>query len=177
MTREPSFQGEIVPASPPPPGLPPPLYLVSASSPNNGFRVSLFSAGWMTDPSTVPLPPSRDSLDYPRPPSLANGVAALSLDPVHEDHGGALPPQEEEEEGEYPPEDAEERIRRLEDELVRTREEKEQFEAQYRSLLGKLTNMRNTLGDKLKQDAVSTRALADSGTARQERGAAKGHAC
>lgn len=111
----------------------------------------------MTDPSTVPLPPSRDSLDYPRPSSLANGVAALSLDPVHEDQSGALPPQDEEEEGEYPPEDAEERIRRLEDELGRTRDEKEQFEAQYRSLLGKLTNMRNTLGDKLKQDAVSTR--------------------
>ncbi|ORY92707.1 hypothetical protein BCR35DRAFT_298211 [Leucosporidium creatinivorum] len=107
----------------------------------------------MTDPSTVPLPPSRDSLDYPRPPSLANGVAALSLDPVHEDQGGAVPPQDEEEEGEYPVEDAEERIRRLEDELSRTRDEKEQFEAQYRSLLGKLTNMRNTLGDKLKQDA------------------------
>ena len=105
----------------------------------------------------MPLPPSRDSLDYPRPPSLANGVAALSLDPVNEDEGAAAagagtPPPEPEE---YIEETEEERIRRLEDELLRTREEKEQFEAQYRSLLGKLTNMRNTLGDKLKQDAES----------------------
>lgn len=50
---------------------------------------------------------------------------------------------------------AEERIANLEDELIRTREEKDTFEAQYRALLGKLTTMRNTLGDKLKQDAVS----------------------
>lgn len=47
-----------------------------------------------------------------------------------------------------------ERIQSLEEELERTRGEKEAFEAQYRSLLGKLTTMRNTLGDKLKQDAV-----------------------
>lgn len=107
----------------------------------------------MADPSSVPLPPSRDSLDYPRPPSLGNGVAALSLDPVVET---ATPPPEQEIEQEYVDEDPEERIRRLEDELLRTRDEKEQFEAQYRSLLGKLTNMRNTLGDKLKQDAVSS---------------------
>lgn len=52
-------------------------------------------------------------------------------------------------------EDSLERIKDLEEELVTTRLEKETFEAQYRSLLGKLTTMRNTLGDKLKQDAVS----------------------
>lgn len=48
-----------------------------------------------------------------------------------------------------------ERVARLEDELARTIGEKEAFEAQYKSLLAKLTTMRNTLGDKLKQDAVS----------------------
>lgn len=52
-------------------------------------------------------------------------------------------------------EEAIERIRELEEDLVVTKNEKETFEAQYRSLLGKLTTMRNTLGDKLKQDAVS----------------------
>jgi predicted nuclease with TOPRIM domain len=40
-------------------------------------------------------------------------------------------------------------------ELERTRSEKEHLNTQYRTLLGKLTAMRNTLGEKLKEDAVS----------------------
>ena len=51
-------------------------------------------------------------------------------------------------------EGVEETVRRLEEELGRTKAEKDTFEAQYRGLLGKLTQMRTTLGDKLKQDAV-----------------------
>ena len=43
---------------------------------------------------------------------------------------------------------------RLQEELERTKEEKETLAAQYRNLLGKLTTMRTTLGNKLKQDAV-----------------------
>lgn len=43
----------------------------------------------------------------------------------------------------------------LEAELERTRAEKDHLSHQYRSLLGKLTAMRNTLGEKLKEDAVS----------------------
>lgn len=46
-------------------------------------------------------------------------------------------------------------IQRLRDELERTKEEKEALAAQYRNLLGKLTTMRTTLQNKLKQDAVS----------------------
>lgn len=38
--------------------------------------------------------------------------------------------------------------------LERTNEEKEHLATQYRSLLAKLTTMRTTLGNKLKQDAV-----------------------
>jgi hypothetical protein len=95
------------------------------------------------NPSSIPLLGSRDSLDYPRPSSLSNGLASLTLDPIPE---GAQPPLSE---------DANARIQGLEEELGRTRGEKEAFEAQYRSLLAKLTTMRNTLGDKLKQDAVS----------------------
>ncbi len=38
-------------------------------------------------------------------------------------------------------------------ELVRVREERDTFESQYRSLLSKLTTMRATLGDRLRQDA------------------------
>lgn len=47
-----------------------------------------------------------------------------------------------------------ERIQLLEDELDRTRQDRDAWEAQYQGLLAKLTAMRNTLGDKLKQDAV-----------------------
>ena len=42
----------------------------------------------------------------------------------------------------------------LEAALKEMTDQKSVLETQYRSLLGKLTNMRNTLGDKLKQDAV-----------------------
>lgn len=45
---------------------------------------------------------------------------------------------------------------KLQQELERTREERDELAAQYRNLLGKLQNMRNTLGNKLKQDAVRT---------------------
>ncbi|KAH8103026.1 hypothetical protein BXZ70DRAFT_927733 [Cristinia sonorae] len=44
-------------------------------------------------------------------------------------------------------------VQRLQHELQRTREEKDTLAAQYRNLLSKLTTMRTTLGNKLKQDA------------------------
>ncbi|RPD61525.1 hypothetical protein L226DRAFT_471680 [Lentinus tigrinus ALCF2SS1-7] len=44
-------------------------------------------------------------------------------------------------------------VQRLEQELQRTREEKDTLATQYRNLLAKLTTMRTTLGNKLKQDA------------------------
>lgn len=47
------------------------------------------------------------------------------------------------------------RVRELEQELARTREERDGLEGQYKGLLGKLTQMRSTLGDRLRQDAVS----------------------
>lgn len=47
-------------------------------------------------------------------------------------------------------------VSRLQNELERTKEEKEQLASQYRNLLSKLTTMRTTLGNKLKQDAVCT---------------------
>ncbi|KAF9078828.1 hypothetical protein BDP27DRAFT_1310245 [Rhodocollybia butyracea] len=45
-------------------------------------------------------------------------------------------------------------IERLQRELQRTREEKDALGTQYRNLLAKLTTMRTTLGNKLKQDAA-----------------------
>jgi small-conductance mechanosensitive channel len=48
----------------------------------------------------------------------------------------------------------------LREELKRTRGEKEALSTQYNNLVAKLTAMRTSLGNKLKQDAVSsTRAL------------------
>ncbi len=50
-------------------------------------------------------------------------------------------------------------VSRLQRELERTREEKEHLATQYRNLLAKLTQMRTTLGNKLRQDAVSNPGL------------------
>ena len=47
-----------------------------------------------------------------------------------------------------------ERIAQLEDDLATTRGEKEVLSNQYRTLLGKLTAMRASLGEKLREDAV-----------------------
>ena len=52
-------------------------------------------------------------------------------------------------------EDDEDRIQSLEAELAQTVREKEHLSTQYRTLLGKLQTMRNSLGTKLKEDAVS----------------------
>lgn len=48
-----------------------------------------------------------------------------------------------------------ERLERVRNELERTKEEKEALATQYHSLLAKLNTMRTTVGNKLKQDAVS----------------------
>lgn len=45
-------------------------------------------------------------------------------------------------------------VEKLQLQLERTMEEKEALAAQYRTLLAKLTTMRTSLGNKLKQDAV-----------------------
>ncbi|KAJ3932917.1 MAG: hypothetical protein NXY57DRAFT_1000924 [Lentinula lateritia] len=51
------------------------------------------------------------------------------------------------------PDESPDSIEALQRELQRTREEKEALGTQYRNLLAKLTQMRTTLGNKLKQDA------------------------
>jgi hypothetical protein len=48
-----------------------------------------------------------------------------------------------------------ERTRELENELAVVKQEKDVLGNQYRTLLGKLTAMRQSLGDKLREDAVS----------------------
>lgn len=51
--------------------------------------------------------------------------------------------------------DRTERAAQLEQELHNVRQERDVLAGQYRGLLGKLTAMRSTLGEKLKSDAVS----------------------
>jgi predicted nucleic acid-binding Zn-ribbon protein len=63
------------------------------------------------------------------------------------------------------PESGRERISQLEQELALTRQEKEGLSNQYRTLLGKLTAMRQSLGDKLREDAVCSILLWDAVTA------------
>lgn len=53
------------------------------------------------------------------------------------------------------PKTNEERIAQLEQELEKTRAESDSWAEQYRTLLAKLTTMRTTLANKLKQDAVN----------------------
>lgn len=53
----------------------------------------------------------------------------------------------------------EERIAMLEEELAVTKQDKEVLGNQYRTLLGKLTAMRQSLGDKLREDAVGLHAV------------------
>jgi hypothetical protein len=62
-----------------------------------------------------------------------------------------LPPTDQPEEST----DNSRRISHLEEELEVVRGEKESLGNQYRALLGKLTTMRQSLGDKLREDAVS----------------------
>ena len=62
---------------------------------------------------------------------------------------------DDQDEGQAEEEDDEDRIQSLEAELAQTVREKEHLSTQYRTLLGKLQTMRNSLGTKLKEDAVS----------------------
>ncbi|KAH8914677.1 hypothetical protein BT69DRAFT_1289852 [Atractiella rhizophila] len=90
---------------------------------------------------------STSSQSPPVSPPL-NGVARMSLD-----SGRASPRASLDGTGAGGSGSNGDRERLLRDELAKVKEERDNFENQYRGLLGKLTNMRNTLGDKLKQDA------------------------
>ena len=95
------------------------------------------SSSSLSDAAGTDGSPSRTSLDRERilgSPPPQNGLKSnRDAQPVPED----LDP-----------------VQRLEQEFQRTREEKDTLATQYRNLLAKLTTMRTTLGNKLKQDAV-----------------------
>ncbi|TFY67542.1 hypothetical protein EVJ58_g1566 [Rhodofomes roseus] len=90
----------------------------------------------MSDSSHLLGPSPRPSLDSQRSSfSLPNGTNGTT-DGATQDAEEDLDP-----------------IQRLQRELERTKEEKDTLATQYRNLLSKLTTMRTTLGNKLKQDA------------------------
>src|SRR5258706_13696325 len=92
----------------------------------------------------LPIDDSFDGLhiDNPSTPK-ANGVhkdLSVDLAPNRSLHNGDVGAVEE-----------------LQAELIRTREEKELLEGQYRTLLDRLSEMKSKIGQKLKQDAVRVR--------------------
>lgn len=89
-----------------------------------------------TEPTDDPIQAPEPTTDEPIPA------------PEAVEKSGSDEEDEEEEE-----EDDSTRIARLEHELETTRAEKEQLGTQYRSLLSKLTTMRQSLGDRLREDA------------------------
>lgn len=109
----------------------------------------------------TPLPfESRQSLEALAERPTTNGTSN------HEEHhlpsdessgqgqdGGPLPEGDAEEA--YDAGDSSDRLSQLQSELDKVTNERDTFQSQYRGLLSKLTNMRATLGDKLRQDAVS----------------------
>lgn len=80
------------------------------------------------------------------PPPMLNGFKA-SVNGLHHTPGG---------------QDGLDLVSKLQQELERTREEKDELATQYRNLLGKLQTMRNTLSNKLKQDAVCAPPISGS---------------
>lgn len=90
----------------------------------------------VSDPSRLNGTSPRPSFDIERPFSPAHPL------------NGTANTQEQEDTSDLDP------IQRLQRDLQRTKEEKDALAAQYRNLLSKLTAMRTTLGNKLKQDAV-----------------------
>lgn len=126
----------------------------------------------------TPLPISRMSLDesdgyserHPAaspPYNAMNGLVVHEDAEEHDERGSSiseashnhLAPQDEVTPGSRRQssgsQDEGSRIQSLEAELDRVANEKDHLEAQYRGLLAKLTTMRSTLGEKLRQDAVS----------------------
>ena len=83
----------------------------------------------------------RQSIDSDRSVETSSPVVPVGVN-------GHTSPGDEDDDSNFDP------VAKLQRELERTREEKDTLAAQYRNLLAKLTTMRTTLGNKLKQDAV-----------------------
>ncbi|KZT00503.1 uncharacterized protein LAESUDRAFT_802663 [Laetiporus sulphureus 93-53] len=93
----------------------------------------------MSEVSELLGPSPRPSLDGERPPT-SNGTNGAA--------DGHEPDEHEQDDAQDP-----DPVERLQRELQRTKEEKDALALQYRNLLSKLTAMRTTVANKLKQDA------------------------
>ncbi|KIJ61614.1 hypothetical protein HYDPIDRAFT_115780 [Hydnomerulius pinastri MD-312] len=89
----------------------------------------------------------RSSMDSEPSTGTGTGMSSPSLPGVNVVNGRTHTHQDDDQEQDLDP------LERLQRQLDREREEKENLASQYRNLLAKLTTMRTTLGNKLKQDA------------------------
>lgn len=104
----------------------------------------------------TPLPAeSRQSLDTLLERPVMNGASENELERVQKGQDGAEDVMEHDEGAPSEEHERTSRTAQLQAELERVTSERDNFQSQYRGLLGKLSNMRTTLGDKLRQDAVS----------------------
>jgi FtsZ-binding cell division protein ZapB len=112
------------------------------------------SASWVQEAAEdTPLPEeSRQSLDTLLDRPVINGNNGTA---EHEDANDIVAQDEAADEEPPMARDSDDRIAQLQEELEKVTNERDTFQSQYRGLLGKLSNMRTTLGDKLRQDAVS----------------------
>ncbi|KAJ8082930.1 hypothetical protein PM082_008788 [Marasmius tenuissimus] len=98
--------------------------------------------------TSTPSSPAENSLKSPIPSELRTSLDSerSNTPPINTVPNGTSTEAADDDEDLDP-------ITRLQRELERTREEKENLATQYRNLVAKLTTMRTTLGNKLKQDA------------------------
>lgn len=121
-------------------------------------------------------PTAENGASVGRGEPVENGNHEQQEDHSHMDDGRSADEHDDDAPVEGDRTDSGDRIAELEAELDRVTNEKDTLESQYRGLLGKLTNMRNTLGDKLRQDAVrlQSRMSACATTRHGQRGNADG---
>lgn len=116
---------------------------------------------------------SADTEEIPSGVEQAEGDTVDEQEEAHEIvpavHPTPSDPGSESDDENEDPEDDQTRIQTLETDLAQTLREKEHLSTQYRTLLGKLQQMRNSLGEKLKEDAVSRSTRFGVGTAGERR--------
>lgn len=118
--------------------------MASAASPSAGLSVEQA----LSQPVEELLPDASHASSSSQPPT--NGTSAGHVSKTSDGSNTPADLADRDDLGSMDRED-------LLEELRRVREERDGFEGQYKGLLGKLAQMRTTLGDRLRQDAVSHR--------------------
>ncbi|PWN23431.1 hypothetical protein BCV69DRAFT_281049 [Microstroma glucosiphilum] len=114
--------------------------MASASSPSSGLSVEQA----LSQPVEELLPDASHASTSSQPPT--NGSSATHVSKTSDSGHTIADSADQDDPSSMNREE-------LMDELKRVREERDGFEGQYKGLLGKLTQMRSTLGDRLRQDA------------------------